>query len=325
MVSRGESTLLNHATGKKTVDYTGRMTGSVVVKGLIDDWKIKDLLEDEVWVLYCTKYNCSRVIRAKQLRHLLCCTSASGKNWESRHDHLIGTVYPGTALTILGHSLMGKSNGRNERFFQCHCSMSGATRWILANDVITGKTTTLKIGARMRPKGLLIDQDLDDFIGTKNVYAAMPVQLTDGRLLTYYRVTIDGDPELIHRVAWFVRSGVWPDTLKTIHHINHNTLDNRICNLELLDRKGVRNNGQSVHKRVTQNGVPVSSQYKGVHWDKSRKLWVASCKFRQKNIYIGGYELETEARDAYDQCVDELNKKHGCIFTLNRELHLLHS
>jgi hypothetical protein len=326
MVPHDCLTLLNHVTGKKTVDYTGRTVGSIVVKGLIDGWESKDLLKDNVWVLYCTEYDCLRTVSVKTLRPMLSTGVATGKYWDSRYDKFIGNVYPGTTLTILGHESRQRKKGDKmgyERYFNCQCSISGATRWVTVNDVFSGNTTTLKNYASLRPEGLLIDPDLDDFIGLNSVYKGITVQATDGRGLTYYRVTINGLPQLLHRVAWFVRYGVWTNRSQEIHHINHNTLDNRISNLELLDRKGIRNNSQSLHKMKTQGGRPVSSAYKGVSWDKSKGLWKACCTLRNKSVHIGRYKTEAEARDAYDAFVENLNKEYGCIFTLNRDLHLL--
>jgi hypothetical protein len=65
-------------------------------------------------------------------------------------------------------------------------------------------------------------------------------------------------------LAWLYVHGEWPDQ---IDHINHNTSDNRICNL--------RNVSHSVnHKNLTLS-KDNKSGISGVRWEKSTGRWRA--------------------------------------------------
>jgi hypothetical protein len=252
----------------------------------------------------------------------------SGRAWESRYDKLIGFVYPGTSLTVLSHALKPRTKGKvtsQERHIECVCSISNTTRWITAHDLTSGNTKTFKIGSALRPQGLLIDPVTDAFIGNHAVYEGGTNIATDGRVTTYYRISIDGLPQLLHRVVWFLHHGVYPTATQEIHHKSHNTADNRLANLELLERSGVRNNNQSLHKVHTVRGCAVTSRYKGVSWDESKNKWAASIGFAGKQYFLGRYTIEADAMCAYDQAADALNAGCGAIYTLNRELHLLHN
>lgn len=49
-----------------------------------------------------------------------------------------------------------------------------------------------------------------------------------------------------------------------------------------------------------------SSQYKGVSFDKSRKKWLAQIKINYKKIFLGRYETEEEAKNAYEKYLETL-------------------
>jgi hypothetical protein len=319
--------LINPATGKTTVDYTGRTRESVTVQGLTTVTAATNLLLDPVWLLYCSVYDCHRIVSVKTLRPMLSGkNNISGRGWESRYDKLIGFVYPGTSLTVLSHALKPRKKGAimtHERHIECLCNISNITRWLTAHDLTSGNTKTFRLYAAMRPTGLLIDPITELFIGSNAVYEGVTNIATDGRAVTYYRISIDGLPQLLHRVVWFLHHGVYPTTAQEIHHKDHNTADNRIKNLELLDRKGIRNNSQSLHKMRSVRGVPVTSQYKGVSWNKQKNKWCASITVGGRSKYIGYYTTERAAASAYDKHALHLNTSKECIYTLNSELHLL--
>ena len=66
---------------------------------------------------------------------------------------------------------------------------------------------------------------------------------------------------------------------KYVDHINHNTLDNRKCNLRIC------NNGDNL-----RNGKPRvnnTTGYNGICFDKNR--YVARIKVNYKNIYLGSF------------------------------------
>ena len=53
--------------------------------------------------------------------------------------------------------------------------------------------------------------------------------ITAGNQRGYYRVSLDSERHLAHRLAWLYVYGKWPEL--TIDHINRNPSDNRIQNL----------------------------------------------------------------------------------------------
>ncbi len=83
-----------------------------------------------------------------------------------------------------------------------------------------------------------------------------------------------------------------------VDHINHNTLDNRKCNLRLCTRS------QNSQNRNKQRNC--TSQYKGVCWHKRRRKWIVQIKTKKKQIEIGFYESEVEAAKAYESKAKEL-------------------
>ena len=76
-----------------------------------------------------------------------------------------------------------------------------------------------------------------------------------------------------------------PDDL-VVDHINHNTLDNRKCNLRICQQ--VKN----MQNRLTL------SQYgsRNVTWHKRDKKWQVSLKINGKNIYFGQFDNYNEAK-----------------------------
>lgn len=78
-----------------------------------------------------------------------------------------------------------------------------------------------------------------------------------------------------------------------VDHINHDTLDNRKCNLRFVDKY---QNQQNRSKQKNTSG------YKGVVVRKNRRTkWVAILTVFGKVIYIGAYSDKVEAAKAYDR------------------------
>lgn len=75
-----------------------------------------------------------------------------------------------------------------------------------------------------------------------------------------------------------------------INHINFNKLDNRIENLEIVTH---RENSNKKH-------IKSSSQYTGVHFDKSRNNWRSYININKKRINLGRFKTELEAHNAYE-------------------------
>ncbi len=80
-------------------------------------------------------------------------------------------------------------------------------------------------------------------------------------------------------------------------HRDHNTLDNRRDNLRICThRQNIMN--QSLQKNKT-------SKYKGVCWDNSRKKWMVGIKINGKIKYLGRFEDEKDAAEAYNEAAKE--------------------
>jgi hypothetical protein len=83
-----------------------------------------------------------------------------------------------------------------------------------------------------------------------------------------------------------------------VDHVNHNTLDNRRCNLRLCS-----------HIQNMQNMKPyekAASEYKGVTWDKERKKWRAKLCIGRKQVFSFRYNSEIDAAKAFDRKAKEL-------------------
>lgn len=77
-----------------------------------------------------------------------------------------------------------------------------------------------------------------------------------------------------------------------IDHINGNGLDNRRENLRLATAR--ENAANSRMYRTNTSG------YRGVHWNKERRKWVASIRDHQKKIHIGAFEHKYQAALAWN-------------------------
>ena len=81
-------------------------------------------------------------------------------------------------------------------------------------------------------------------------------------------------------------------------HKNHNGLDNRIRNIRPCTRS------QNQHNRLPQKNC--ASKYKGVGRNGNGKRWLSRIYLNNKKIYIGVFDDEIEAAQAYDAKALEL-------------------
>ena len=77
-----------------------------------------------------------------------------------------------------------------------------------------------------------------------------------------------------------------------VDHINGNTLDNRKCNLRLV------NDAQNGHN--TRAHRDASSKFKGVSWERHTGKWAVYIRMNSKNTRVGSFGTEEEAARAYD-------------------------
>ena len=84
-----------------------------------------------------------------------------------------------------------------------------------------------------------------------------------------------------HHFAFYITYGY---IVKYIDHINANPSDNRISNLREITLQ------QNQWNRPTA---------KGYNWDKVKNKWAAKIVLNQKNIFLGYFDIEAKAREAY--------------------------
>jgi hypothetical protein len=88
---------------------------------------------------------------------------------------------------------------------------------------------------------------------------------------------------------------------EVVDHKNHNTLDNRKCNLRICtNQQNIFN--QKLNKRNT-------SGYKGVSFNKSAKKWKAKVCYNYKDYYLGLFSNILDAKKAYEIKAKELFKE----------------
>jgi hypothetical protein len=77
-----------------------------------------------------------------------------------------------------------------------------------------------------------------------------------------------------------------------VNHKDKNIDNNNVENLEIITYRS-----NSIHANLKNNK---SSKYIGVYYNKARGKWVAMARNpKGKKFYLGGYDVEEDARDAY--------------------------
>lgn len=107
----------------------------------------------------------------------------------------------------------------------------------------------------------------------------------------YRQIKVDDRLYKAHRLAWLIVYGMWPRY--QIDHINGVRDDNRIVNLrEATNAENLRNCGAHINN---------TSGYKGVHYHKQAKKFVATCQdCHGISTYLGLFPTAIEAARAYD-------------------------
>jgi hypothetical protein len=91
-----------------------------------------------------------------------------------------------------------------------------------------------------------------------------------------------------------------PKPEQDTHHINKATLDNQRNNLRNCSRSENLASGE-MNRHSNQ-----SSHFRGVCWDKEKKLWMAKISHKGKTINLGRYCDEKKAAKAYNSKAKEL-------------------
>lgn len=101
----------------------------------------------------------------------------------------------------------------------------------------------------------------------------------------------------LHRLFFYWKHNYLPPL---VDHIDTNSLNNNIENLRELNTSA---NTRNSHKRKNKT----SSKYKGVSWDKRHKKWQAKLTINYKTIFLGYFNNEDDAGQAYNDGI----RKYG--------------
>jgi hypothetical protein len=105
----------------------------------------------------------------------------------------------------------------------------------------------------------------------------------------YIITTIFKRPIKLHRAAWALVHGAWPNG--QIDHIDGDKANNRIENLRVATNA---QNKQNISKPASNN-----SGYLGVSFHRASGKWAANIKTNGKSIYLGLHETPEDASTAY--------------------------
>lgn len=88
-----------------------------------------------------------------------------------------------------------------------------------------------------------------------------------------------------------------------VDHINGDILDDRLINLRLVT------NRENTSICFRSNRYSFSSNFEGVHFNKTDKKWMAFIYYRNKFHHLGQYDNEIDAAKAYQDMLYMINNK----------------
>jgi len=154
----------------------------------------------------------------------------------------------------------------------------------------------------MTQKGLKIllsySSDTGLFIWLVRPSAKVRIGDTAGCILSngYLQITIKGNRYSAHRLAWLYMTGKWPKD--KIDHKNHDTTDNRWCNL-----RGCNVSQNGGNRKI---GINNTSGYKGVSWNKQNKKWLVQINKNKVRYALGYFNCKHKAAETYNNRALEL-------------------
>lgn len=104
----------------------------------------------------------------------------------------------------------------------------------------------------------------------------------------------------VHILVAIMFHGHKPDGTSKIvvDHIDNNKLNNCADNLQLITNR----------KNASKDRIGGASNYVGVVFDKKLKKWRSAITFLYRCVYLGCYDSEIEAKNAYDKALSEINQ-----------------
>ena len=146
-------------------------------------------------------------------------------------------------------------------------------------------------------KNLLIDLDKQEIINlvTGNKLKFFLIGHKKNNQL-YYGISFKKFRLRVHRLFFYRKYGYLPDL---VDHKDRNKLNNNIENLrELTDSENKRNSNKKK--------IECTSKYKGVSWSKRQRKWEARLKVSGKYLFLGYFDNEDDAGQAYNNKIREL-------------------
>jgi len=100
----------------------------------------------------------------------------------------------------------------------------------------------------------------------------------------------------IHQLVAIAFLNHKPDGMKlVVDHIDNNPLNNELGNLQII-----------THRENLSKDRKGSSEYTGVHWNKSAKKWQSNIRINGKPKHLGYFTDESKASEAYQKALKEL-------------------
>jgi hypothetical protein len=131
-----------------------------------------------------------------------------------------------------------------------------------------------------KQRGFKYNNESGEIIGING----LPIRKTNayGYIVCSFKINYKRYSIYSHRLAWFLHYGLTPQ--KTIDHIDGNKKNNRIENL------------RDVSHQENQFNL---TKAKGYSWDPINKKFAARIKLNNRNKFLGRFNTEEEARNAY--------------------------
>lgn len=162
--------------------------------------------------------------------------------------------------------------------------------------------------------------DKDEAVSLPSFGQASSVQVSKEALdrLTGYTIWVRKHKNSDDKYAYILRNGYFislhrflmglkSTDKRVVDHINHDTLENRYCNLRLCTRS------QNQQNRRKRRGQILTSAYKGVRWHKKTSKWEAQICIQGKNKYLGLFAEEKDAALAYNEAASKCFGEFACL------------
>jgi hypothetical protein len=107
----------------------------------------------------------------------------------------------------------------------------------------------------------------------------------------------------LQRVILGLEGSTW-----RIAHANGDPLDCRRANLII---RNPSESSAAARKAATHRGEPCTSRFKGVHWEETRGKWRAIIQKDAETRFLGRFDDEIAAAEAYDEAARELFGEHA--------------